>query len=147
MLADRPHRFVVAVNALRSRIPGDNPSVGIQQKQRIVLHPGRNLIVGGLEPRFARPYRACPSSGLVTQDQNVAHGQHVPFGGVLNFPRTSVRAHQLQRALLLAFFEKACQSSEITGLKLGSANSSRLRPMIFSRGRPSSLPAPTLASR
>ena len=37
---------LVAVNAFRSRIPGDNPSVCIQQEQRIVLHPGRNLPLG-----------------------------------------------------------------------------------------------------
>jgi hypothetical protein len=39
---------------------------------------------------------------LVAQHQDVAHGQHVPFGRVLNFPRASIRTHQPERAFLFS---------------------------------------------
>ena len=55
---------LVAVNAFRSRIPGDNLSVHIQQEQRIVLHPSRNALGESLSAsaRLAS-CRAAPEDG------------------------------------------------------------------------------------
>ena len=84
--------------------------------------------------------------GLVAQDQDVAHRQHVPFGRVLNVPRGSIRTHQPERAFLLALLQKGLPKLRNLRLEAGRAKSSIGRPMIFSRGSPNSLPAPTLAS-
>ena len=46
------------------------------------------------------------AGALVAQHQHIARRQHVPFGDVLDFPRSSVRAYQRERSFLLAFFEK-----------------------------------------
>src|ERR1039457_1810757 len=70
---------LVAVNAFRSRIPGDYLSVYIQQEQRIVLHPSRNTALGGLYVHLHRP-AAWRVGGLVPQHQKMSYRQHVPFG-------------------------------------------------------------------
>src|SRR5579863_6865992 len=71
----------ISVNARRSRIPGHNTSLDVEEVQCVVLHPGRN---GAGRRR------------LVAQDQGVADGQHVPLGRVLHFARYSIRIQQLE---------------------------------------------------
>ena len=73
----------VTINAFRTRVPGGNLSVHIQQEERIVLHPGRNPVSRGIFVRLG-------GLSLVTQQQEMADRQHVPFRGVLDIPRGSV---------------------------------------------------------
>jgi hypothetical protein len=56
---------LVTVNAFRTRVPGGNLSVHIQQEERIVLHPGRNPVTRGVFVRLG-------GLSLVTQQQEVA---------------------------------------------------------------------------
>ena len=77
----------------------------------------------------------------------MTHRQHVPFGGVLDVPRISVRTHELKRPFLLAFLKKSPPAFRNHRPEAGLCKIIQLRPMIFSRGRPRSLLAPTLASR
>ena len=76
----------------------------------------------------------------------MAHGQHVPFGGVRNFARTCVGTHQAERAGLFALLPQGFPKLRNLRLDAGGAKSPTGRPMIFSRGSPKSLPTPTLAS-
>ena len=84
----------IAVNAFRARIPSDDPPVHIQQEKRIILHPRGNA-GGGAMPRF----RGC---GLVAQDQEVAHRQHVSFSRVRNIQRASIRPQQPECTFLFS---------------------------------------------
>src|ERR1035438_7514539 len=84
---------IIAVDAFRALIPGNDPRVGIQQEECIIPHPGWNDVrLGGIR--------------LITQHEEVARRQHIRFRGVLDFPRTSVRAKKLEGAHLLALFEE-----------------------------------------
>ena len=62
---------LIAVNAFRSRIPGDNLPVDIQQEQRIVLHPSRNTALEGALVHLDGPPPV--RGGLVTQHQQMAY--------------------------------------------------------------------------
>src|ERR1700676_2690518 len=113
MLADRL-LVGVTVNALGARIPSLHLSIHIQQEERVVLYPCRNVVADGfgLPVRFRR-------NGLVAQDQKVAYRKHVPFGGVLNFTRASVRTHQPECPLLLPSFEESLPQTGNLGFEAG----------------------------
>ena len=72
-----------------------------------------------LSEDLALQARCLACRGLVTQHQEVAYRQHVPFGRVLNVPRASVRTQQLERAFLFALLQKGTPAFRNQRLETG----------------------------
>ncbi len=127
-----PDDFValIAVNPLGSPVPGRNLPFGIQQEQRVILHPGRNDLLGELfvRPARLRSCRAAPGDGEPAT-RSPWRCTRLP---VDLRPRRRVEAFLPARPLR----ETPATVPECTGLISGAAKSSRLLPMIFSRGMP-----------
>ena len=113
---------LVAVNAFRSRIPGDHLPIRIQQEQRIVLHPAGTL---PLEAFLANC--VTPSAGpvLSRNTRRWRTGHTFPLAEYSTSRGSPVRPTSRSVPSCSPSSRKRCQRSEITGLKLGSAKSSR----------------------
>ena len=102
----------IAEDPSRSRIPTGNSSVRIQQEQRVVSKTGCQL---GL---LIRP-SALVGNAPVANGQDVAGGQYIPLGLILNHPGPAVLADQGEGAPMLTLLQNGLPKLAEVGIEAG----------------------------